>query len=279
MAFIYLTVAPPAAITVPCTVMRDSGIIEANPETGPIATVKFGCLWQNHYNLVHNLLGLWTGTPPGNVMYTTPAGYPPSPNLVCTSIPSIEPIGKPAIIETNYLGQTVGFPWMTRESVILTAVFTRPPYQPVDGGYFTISFSGGGEFLTIPETTYRFGDGTPTNTPIGILIPQAQITVTRYKMPFIPDVIMMGLLGQLNNDAFQIGYNIYAPGTLMFMNGDTEIQSDTFGNLTYQVQYRFMYRPIDWNWYLHPDRTTGFAPVTDGNGNGPYGYGNFDTLP
>lgn len=267
-------------LPVPFSIMWDSGISEANPETGPQATVRFKCLWNDHYSLVQGLLGLWTGTPPSNTVYVGPYEYPPSPNLFCTSVSSIVGLGKPLVIASNFLNQTVGLPWITKQRAIVTAHFTRPQWQPAtSGGYFSIQFSGAGEFLTLPETTYRFGDGTPTNTPIGVLIPEAQITVTRYRMSFLPDYYMTLLCGQLNNTPFQIGNVTYAQGSLLFMPGNSSTESDVLGNLSYTAEYRFMFRPVDWNYYLHPNRTTGFAVVTDGNGNSPYQYANFNVLP
>ncbi len=280
MAFIYISTSSSGTITVPYTIMWDNGIIESNPEDGPAAIVKFKCLWSDHYTLVQQLLGLVSGAPPHNVTPTAPFAYPPSPNLWCTSVDSIEPLGRPYIIPNNYLGQTLGLPWITRKRAIVTARFTRPPYLPTaTGPYWSLSFAGAGEFLTLPETTYRFGDGTPTNTPIGFIIPQAEITVTRFRMPFIPDQVIASLLGSINAYPFQIGYNIYPKGSLMFMVGATNLLVDVFGNITYTVEYKFMYRPVDWNKYFHPDRTTGFATVTDGNGNPPFAYLDYEVLP
>jgi hypothetical protein len=198
---------------------------------------------------------------------------------VCTSVSSIEGLGKPHVIPSNFLGNVVGLPWLARYKAIVTAQFTRPVFNFTSEQFFSVDFAGGGEFLTLPETTYQFPDGTPTTTPVGLLIPEAQITVTRYKMPFLPDQAMMSLLGQLNNAPFQIGWNVYPMGTLLFLPGTSHTEVDVLGNITYSCQYRFMAKVRDWNMFLHPNRTTGFAFVTDGNGNTPYTYANFDILP
>lgn len=256
--------------------MADSGIRETYAESGPAATVKFKCLWSDHYKLVAGLLGQWGGTPPSTFAYTGPFAYPVggTTSLMCTSVSSIEGLGK-------YIPDPVaGLPWLVRTYAVITANFTRPPYQPAsEGGYFKITFGASGEFLTIPNTTYQWADGTPTNTPIGILIPQAEITVTRYKLPFLPDQVMIPLVGSLNNSPFQIGNNVYPMGQLMFAIGNSQTEADVFGNITYQCEYKFTYRPVDWNAYFKPDRTTGFAIITDGNGNPPFAYSNFDVLP
>jgi hypothetical protein len=268
-------------LPVPFTIMTppygDDGIMETVPETGPEARIKFKCLWSDHYALAQGLLGYQVSTPPSNIVYTGPYSYPPSPQLLCVAIERIEQIGK----YLPFFNQNAaGLPWIARKKAIVTAVFRRPQRQGfTTSGYYSFSFAGGGEFLTLPETTYRFGDGTPTNTPIGRLIPQAEITVTRYKMGFLPDKYMIQCTGNLNNAPYTIGYNTYATGSLLFMPGNSTFDADSLGNLTYQVEYKFMFRPINWNYYLHPNRTTGFAIVTDGNGNPPYPSTSFEILP
>jgi hypothetical protein len=256
------------------SVMENSGIIEANPDNGPTAIVRYKCYSQDRYSMAQQLLGKWTGVQPANILYIGPFAYPPSPNLLCTSILSIEMHGKP--IPDPF----AGLPYLAKEFCIVTAMFTRPTWQAAtSGGYFSITFSGSGEFFTLPETTYQFADGTPTQTPIGIWVGGAQITVNRFRMPFLPDYNAMPLIGYLNDAPFQIGNVIYSIGSLLFASVESLTESDVLGNLTYQFSYNFMFRQYDWNWYFHPNRTTGWAPVTDGDGNPPYPYGNFNLLP
>lgn len=256
-------------------VMADSGITEAVPgESGPTATVRYKVYnAADRYSFVQQLLGLWSGTSPGNISYIGPFQYPPSPNLVCTSVPEIRGFDKPKPL-------SIGLPYLFNKSAIVTAVFTRPVWQAAtNGGYFSIEFAGNGEVLTIPETTFRFNDGTPTNTPVGVQIMGAEINVTRYRLPFLPDFYMTALAGLINNAPFQIGNVLYAAGTLLFAPGNSLTQSDPLGNLTYQAQYKFLYRNPGWNYYLHPSRTGGFQTITDGNGQTPYQSGNFNLLP
>lgn len=251
------------------------GITEAVPgEQGPMATVKFKVYDANQrYSFVSQLLGKWTGSVGSGIVYIGPYEYPPSPNLFCTSIQSIESCGK-------WLPMGgVGLPWLFGKSAYVTAIFSRPPWQPATtGGYFTIQYAPAGEFLKLPETTYRFGDGTPTDTPVGLVIPQQEISVNRYRMPYIPDTVSVALQGTLNNNPFTIGAYSYPKGTLLYHGMTTEIAPDPLGNLTYNVQYKFSFRYINWNYCFHPNRTTGFALVTDGNGAPPYQYANFETL-
>jgi hypothetical protein len=251
-----------------------AGVTEANPETGPMATVKYKVNDANQrYSFAQQLLGYSTGAIPV-VTYFGPYAYPPSPNLICTAIPSIESLGK-------WLPMSwIGAPWFFGKSAIVTAVFTRPQWQAAtSAGYFSINYQSAGEYLTLPNTTYRFGDGTPTNTPIGLHVSQQNIIVTRYRMPFLPDAYAMPLLDTLNNAPFTIGWNTYPAGTLMFGGMNNDVTSDPLGNIIFTVQYLFQYRSINWNWDFHPNRTTGWALVTDGNGAPRYASGNFGLLP
>ena len=263
-------------ITVPYGIMWDSGIFEANPENGPMARVRYKVLHENRYTLVQNLLGLWTGAPPANVSYTGPCYYPPSPNLLCTSIESVVPLGRP------WPDPTLGLPWLFRRKSVVTAVYTRPPWVPLgSGGYFSIKFSALADVWTLPGTTYYFGDGTITGTPVGIIIGGADITVTRYRMPYIPDQYMIQVNGSVNNNPFKIGYNTYPTGTLLFLPGESMIESDPLGNITYTVEYKFQYRSVPWNQYLHPT-TGGFENIYYGSGSSgvqPYTLMNFNILP
>ncbi len=275
MSFIYSNVpggAPMPTIPGGYTILEDTGITEANPENGPMATVKFKILnAADRYSFVQQMLGLWAGTPP-NISYQAPAAYPPSPNLLCTAITAVEGLGKPFPL-------SVGLPWLFKAQAVVTAMFTRPPWQAATNtGYFSISWSGAGETVSVPDTAMKFGDGTRTTTPFAYLINQAQITVTRFRMPFIPDVQAAPLLNQVNNAPFQIGWNVYAAGYLVFAGMDTEIEADPLGNITFQCAYKFLYRAVPWNYALHPVAGT-FQLATNVAGNPLYNSGNFNLLP
>ena len=255
------------------TILEDSGVSERINEQGPSATMRFKCLWEERYTLAQGLLGQWTGKAPGSIVYTGPYQYPFSPNLICTNVSSIEMHGKPIF-------DILGMPWLVKQYAIVTAEFTRPPWSAAaEGGYFSISFRGSAQTLDIPETTFRFADGTPTLTPIGLVVPQAEIAVKRFRMPFIPDAYVAQVLGCVNNAPFTIGYNPYPAGTLLFAGINTDTEADVLGNITYTVEYIFIFNPVGWQNAIHPNRTTGFAPVTNGNGAPPYAAVDFSILP
>lgn len=256
-------------------ILEDSGITEAVTETGPMATVKYKVYDSNQrYSFVNQLLGQWTGTPPSNIFYSLPFAYPASPNLLCTSVPAIESLGR----KVPMLG--VGLPYWFGQYAVVTAVFTRPPWQAAtNAGFFSINFAAAAEVITIPETVMTFADGTPTTTPPALLMPQAQVTVTRFRMPFLPDAIAAQLLGKLNNAPFQIGWNIYDTGTLIFSGMSSEIAPDPLGNIAFTVVYIFIFRPVDWNYEIYPGSAGGFQVVKTSGGNTKYSYVNFNLLP
>jgi hypothetical protein len=260
------------------TVMHDQGITESiDPESGPQAQARLRCSWTDHYAFMQEWIG--TSKKVGSaIVRSYPLAYPPAPNLRARAIAGVELLGKPT---TN-----VPSGWLVASDVIVTVHFGILLYggQQSQGGatgqpYTTVTFGVSGEFLTLPESTYRFPDGTPTNSPVGRVIPQIQINVRRYQVPYLPVAEMVALAGSVNSTPTQIGNYTFAPGYLLFSGGPSDFTMDSLGNVTNQVDYTFMYRPIPWNYYLHPNRTTGFALITDGNGNPVYGSGDFNTLP
>lgn len=311
------------AISVPYTIVEDSGITESNPMDGPQARVKFRCTWADHYQLVRDLM--WgvqpttknkigcsvsqliltaggsgytsptvtfsggggsgatataTGTGAvatvtltnGGSNYTSaptvsfngggtgakatviisssytntpitriqPLPYPPSPNLWCRSIESVEPSGKPTVVSS------ISSQWLTKEYAIVTAAFAYIPWMNSNdssGQPFTqTSISCTGETLTIPGINVTIG-GTPLqNTALGVIIPQMEITFKRFFMPYIPIAEIAAISGTVNSSAFYAGDCTFPPDTLMFVGGTSEIASDTQGNVTQTVEYKFVYR-------------------------------------
>jgi len=114
------------------------------------------------------------------------------------------------------------------------------------------------------------------NGQVGIVIPQAEISIIRYRMPFIPDAIMIPILGTVNNSPFTILNTTYDTGNLLFSIGNTDTEADVLGNITYVVEYKFLYNPVGWQNLLVG---AGISPIFDANGNPPYGVSNFNVLP
>ena len=139
--------------------------------------------------------------------------------MFCTDVLSIESLGKPQI------PRFLSLPWLTGQLAIVTARFSIPGYTQ-DGSdqsatpFTKLSCAISGEILTLPNAVYWFADGTPLVDSFGIVIPQIEYTLTRYKMPYIPDVAIASLLGCVNSDTFAISRTFSAaPGTCLFMGG------------------------------------------------------------
>ncbi|MHC5540621.1 hypothetical protein ACYOEI_20580 [Singulisphaera rosea] len=264
-------------LTVPCEIMWESGIVEANPKDGPYAVVRIKCLASDRYQLVQELLG--TASRSGSsVTRTYPFAYAPSPNLICRAIENIEFLGEPYPLIS-------GTHWIAKKWAILTARFEPALFFPDGAGdpsgkpYTATTLNISSEFLTLPSSTYKFPSGAPTNTPVGRQIPQIQINEKRFMLPFLPIAEMGAIVGMVNAGVFSCGGLACPSGTVLFVGGTTEIQSDTMGNRLYSAEYNFVYKPIPWNQFLSPNPTEGFAVVTDGNGDPVYESGDFSILP
>src|SRR5579863_9036482 len=140
----------------------------------PTARITFTCFASDHYQLVKDLLGYPVAIG-GVIVRTYPFQYPPSPNLICTAIESVEFFGRPTPVPN--LG---GVPWIWRSHCRVRARFELPSFannanDPSGLPYTTTSFQGVTDVLTLPSSTFSFPSGQPTETPLGIKIAKVQI--------------------------------------------------------------------------------------------------------
>lgn len=256
------------------TVMADSGVKEGGSVDSPRASVKFKVAWVDRINFVNFVCGTTTGGP-GGVIRTKPAAYPPSPNMYATREFEIEPLGK--LMTVNG--------WVSYPFAVVTINFAVPDYgldngtgDPSGVPWTTTTFDVSGEFLTLPDSAYTFPGGTPVGAPVGRVIPQVGITFKRHWLPYLPVLEMLSLIGKVNNAAFSVGNFNCPTETLMFLGGPNTRQADTSTDPSQEVEYKFLYRPINWNQFMKPDGT-GFAYLTDAGGNKVYQLGDFTILP
>lgn len=260
--------------------MADSGVCgieEANPPGDPTAIVKYSCATADRYQLIRDLVGSSTanGT---SIFRTYPYRYPPSPNLIVRSIESVKQIGAPRLLG-------FGPQWLGREKTIVTVRFGPPifydsgAYDASGMPYTTTTFQVSSEIITAPQSTYKFSGGLPTNTPVGIKIPLMQISMKRHMLPYVPLAQMAALTGYVNVAPLNFLTYSFATGTVLFLGGNVTLAFDNLGNLLYEAEYLMSWRYQPWNNFLHPNGTSGWQPVADGNGNPPFPSGDFSTLP
>jgi hypothetical protein len=270
-----------ATLSVPFVTVADEGIEEGWPGAdGPFARVTLRCDWDDRYKLVSDLVGT-AAMVAGKIVRVPAFAYPASPNLFGCAIETIKPFGKPTMLKYLPLGS-----WLGKDKADVTVRFEVPKWglgtEDASGQpYTTTTMNVSGEFLTFPESTYTFEDAfrTPTNTPIGLIIPQNQISFKRHMLPYLPVFEMLSLSGFVNGAVFSIGNFTCPIGTLLFLGGPTTVTADTLGHILQEVEYQFIYRRVPWNMYFHPDGRSGPTFVSDKLGNRPYPSGDFTILP
>ncbi len=264
-----------AIISVPFAVSTDEDAVTESwdPSNGAQAKVKFHVTWANRLQFVKDMVGTFAGTPPSTITRTVPFRYPPSPNLFAVGIDSISPLGKPIPMPG------IGLPWMARQTAVVTVRFGVPQWTTTGNDAYTkVTFAASGENLTLPETAYAFGDGTPTNLAVGKLMAQMEITVTRSRMPFLPVQAMLTCEGKVNSAAYQILGVPFAAGKLLFVAGQSDFQLDATGAIAYSQEYKFLARPIEWNKFVRPDGG-GFDTLLDRSSAPVYDPADFNILP
>jgi hypothetical protein len=271
-------------ITVPYAIGIQAlgGLVEGYAKNqGAWAVVKFYCATSDRYTLTNELLGTATvsGSPsPGNIVREYPFQYPPSPNLICTSVESIEQYGGGSPLISS------GFPWIGRMYSIVTARFEYAVFFPDNSDpsgvpYTTTTLNMSSESFTAPFSTYTFPSGAPTSTPLSIQVPSIQIECARWFVPYLPDQAMFACVGKVNQFPFTIGSQTFPPGYVLFTGGPAEILPNPNGEVVYKCTYNFNARAYSWNAALSPDPTEGWAIPIDGNGDPLYSSADFSQLP
>lgn len=123
--------------------------------------------------------------------------------------------------------------------------------------------------LTIPGFTAQFApnaDGTVDPIPENALLvylANSEVVYTWRQVPDFPAAAIEVCRGCVNQFAFdpQItvnganvgGYNTtgYAPETLIFLNAKKKRRRSPTGRVWWDIQYRFLYQPVGWNFFPH----------------------------
>lgn len=256
------------------TIVADSGIQEGGSLDTPQAVVKFKVAWSDRGGFLNFICGSTLGGP-GSIIRSIPAQYPPSPNLYATREFDIEPLGKLQTLNG----------WVTYPYAVITIKFAIPTYD-FDGSsdasgkpWTTTTFDVGGEFLTLPDSAYKFAGGVTAGGSVGKVIPQIAITLKKHWLPYLPVASMFNLVGKVNNAPLNLGDFVAPAETLLFLGGTNSREANTAGGVSQEVDYKMTFRPVSWNMFIHPNGTSGFQYLSDGNGNHVYQLGDFTTLP
>jgi hypothetical protein len=197
---------------------------------------------------------------------TIPLQCPYAANLYASS-QSVAPMGVGPDIDTPY----------SHARVTVNFKSTQFDYTAPES-YLSEDLRFAGNFITLPGSAYKFGDGTPIDATVGRQVPEVEISLTRHKLYNLDIGLITALTGKVNSTTFVPSKYNCPPGTVLFAGASTRTDF-AFGSLPVtDLTLSFLYRPVLWNAVLHPDGVTGFAIVQDGNGDPIYSAANLNAL-
>ena len=219
--------------------------------------------WQCAYADVWTWLTVAAGTKEvvnGTVTRIVPLRFPDNTNLIARNID---------VQLTGY--DSVNSTYSTAKMMV---EFATPQWDMSGGSAFlTENLKFSSNFITLPGSAYKFGDGTVVTQDVGRYVPEVEWSVTSYMMPTLDTATIMSVVGCVNS-ATILGC---APNTLLFNGVNSQRQTTTGFVNSYETQFSFVYRPVSWQMLMRPDGT-GFATVTDNNGNGIFPTADFSVL-
>jgi hypothetical protein len=200
-------------------------------------------------------------------VYRTPLQYTDNTALFAASFninPILSPSGSasaPSAVEVAYRYAQVDLTYST------------PSYNMSGTDAFvTIEGEAGGQEVTVPFQSYSFSDGSKPEQPVGILVPNQQITMTYHRVPYVDYSTFTGYAGTVNSATFlglSAGYVLCNP-----IKWSTGI---TVGSLPlYEVTYSFSWRAVPWNKFLKADGT--YDTLTNSAGSPVFGSTDFNAL-
>lgn len=264
-----------ANVTVPYQRLLDSTEASVD-ESGVTASATFNVLsaedaWQFVRDCAGTIQNL--GTPDTPLYYKIPLQYPENHDLFASTA-RIEYRRARQFPATgagawNYSGPS-GLGPNPYGGAKVTIGFKFYAWNFQDAQWSSRQLRQSANFVTLPYRVYSFADGTQTGADMGFLVPEQDLLYTRYWIPDLSYIepTIYSMVGRVNSEPF--GPNNLDPGTVLFLGGDTDQSRSVFGQLSQNVQMAFRWRYIPWNYFMHPNGTSGFQPVYDGAGNQPY---------
>lgn len=279
------------------------GLTESWPVDGPTATVYYRCAWDQRYTLAAALMG--SSSYVGGVLVRVPPhAYPTSPNLICGSLGTIQPLGLSVLQSAQGLAPAG---WITAQYAIIPATYviprydvgssSNPPQDPSGQPWTTTRFRISGDVFTPPNRAFKYvsrpGDpnypqGTSAGVPVadslfGIVRPQIEISMTRHRVPVqgFSVATITDYIGTLNSLPLTFGDATFEEGHLLFAGFNATYTIDTLGNQTFEVEYGILGRTdYSWNTLMAPDSNWYLVNTqADESGMYPFAYTDFANIP
>jgi hypothetical protein len=242
-------------------------------QRGPYVECSFlAPLWSDTNAVINALMGSTTASSSGPSIHIPGFPCPTSPNLTC--------MDAYVVGEAEFDAQDGGHP--TYNLAKIRATFGIRSWEqlanddpqgaqsfPSTTGpttYAIHSMDFGTESVKIPGSAYKFFDGgLPFDTPGVIHIGTATLNIEMKKVPYLPTITILKLIGNCNNDLF-----MGAPkGTLLFLGARTSKEFESDGTRVQNVSYSFKYRAQPWNFFIRPD-TGKWDFIIASDGSHPY---------
>jgi len=237
----------------PVTYNRVVRITESWPEGGvPQAEVTYDCAWANRFSLINELMGYYPSGATGFSDYVPPLRYPPSPNMYCMGISSIEGRG---LIKSVSTSARAAMRWAPYNTARITALFKVPTLNidsstdagQIDPGnpilFCRQRIRSSAAFVVLPEGKIKFStSGEVVSSDVSRPSAQSEITLEFPRLPFNPYRICRPYRGMINDRTMFD----HAPGTLLFDSIDTD-ESATSGGPDIGCTLTFLGRESDWN--------------------------------
>jgi hypothetical protein len=264
-----------AEITVPYDELHDT--LSENIDMGGLKAEKtFRVAWDDRIAFYQAVCGYVTvtGGVGGTITQRVPLQYPELPNLYASAIEMTpEGASRDGALQIAYDWAIIK---VTFQTVPWNFSGADDPDSFTDGQWRTESIEMGGEILSFPAQAYKYqaNPGVKVTQPVGRIVPTMNLTITQYQCAYIPYANIFTLIGNVNASTF---YGADA-GTMLFLGGQSEAETNIIGFRTQKLTYKFSYRSIPWNKFLLPTGNGFDTLVEQSSGNTVYPSGDFTPL-
>jgi hypothetical protein len=259
-------------------------VVERFPPEGPSADVVFKCRYADRYAVIKGLRGgvIQTGK---KFQYVPAARYPPSPNLVCTSIGEI----------TGIRPWTDANGWLQYDEALVPATFTVPTWDAIDAQAVsdpsgipmtTTKFKGSGEVFEPPVGSFFYTAGASSGkkvsgSSVGIIRPRTEISMTRHGIPYPYLDGPLWIEGCVNDTPVLFADREFPRGCLLMASFDMDpVPDPSTGDKAWDYTFTLLGNDVrEWNEFMDPaGEYVLINTAADGSGEYVFPYENFDLL-